>query len=128
MANRHRGDVPIELGGQRLALRLTLGGLAELEDALGAGDLAALGVRLGSGRLSARDILFILRTGLKGAGHSVTDQDIAALPLAGQFEPMLTAVVTLLAGTLGLPEQAPESPTSESPNPESSPPAHPFVP
>ncbi len=123
MANLHRGDVPIELGGQRLSLRLTLGGLAELEDALGAGDLAALGARLGSGRLSARDILLILRTGLTGAGHSFTDQDIAALPLAGQLGPMLTAVVTLLAGTLGLPDHTPESLTPESPTP-----THPSVP
>ncbi len=118
MANLHRGDVPLELGGQRLSLRLTLGGLAELEDALGTGDLAALGARLGSGRLSARDVLIILRLGLKGAGHGFTDQEIAALPLAGQFEAMLGAVVALLAGTLGMPDQAPESP----------PLPHPFVP
>ena len=118
MANRHRGDVPLELGGQRLSLRLTLGGLAELEDALGVGDLAALGARLGSGLLSARDVLLILRVGLHGAGHGLTDQDIAALPLAGQFESMLGAVVALLSGTLGLPDHAGESP----------PPPHPFVP
>lgn len=115
MANLHRGDVSIELGGQRLSLRLTLGGLAELEDALGTGDLAALGARLGSGSLSARDILVILRLGLNGAGHSFTDHEIAALPLAGQFEAMLGAVVTLLAGTLGMPDAEPDIRPSPDP-------------
>ncbi len=118
MANRHRGDVPIEIGGQRLSMRLTLGGLAELEDALGCGDLVSLGVRLGSGRLSARDVLLIVRLGLQGAGHSFAAKDIAALPLAGQFEAMLGAVVALLAGTLGAPAEEPEGPA----------PLHPFVP
>ncbi|TXM55641.1 GTA-gp10 family protein, partial [Methylobacterium sp. WL120] len=41
MANRRRGEVPLDLGGTRYTLCLTLGALAELEDALQAGDLAA---------------------------------------------------------------------------------------
>jgi hypothetical protein len=48
MANTHRGEVPLTIGGRSLTLKLTLGGLAELEHALGAGDLAGLGERLAS--------------------------------------------------------------------------------
>ena len=53
MTNRRRGEVALELGGQRYTLCLTLGALAELEDAFGVADLAALGERFAAGRLSA---------------------------------------------------------------------------
>ena len=46
MANRIRGEVPLELAGQRYTLCLTLGALAELEGALKAGDLVGLAERL----------------------------------------------------------------------------------
>ena len=36
MANRHRGEIEAEIGGVRRRLVLTLGALAELEDAFGA--------------------------------------------------------------------------------------------
>jgi len=42
MANRHRGEIEAEIGGARRRLVLTLGALAELEDAFGADDLVAL--------------------------------------------------------------------------------------
>ena len=54
MANRHRGEICAELGGRSRTLVLTLGALAELEAAFGAGDLVALADRFGSGRLAAR--------------------------------------------------------------------------
>ncbi len=49
MANRHRGEIEAEIGGARRRLVLTLGALAELEDAFGADDLVALTERFGSG-------------------------------------------------------------------------------
>ncbi len=103
MANRHRGEVPLDLGGRRLALRLTLGGLAELEDALDAGDLVGLGERLGSGRIAARDIIAILRIGLKGAGHDLADGEIEALSVAGGLEPIAGAIAALFTVTFGSP-------------------------
>ena len=36
MANRHRGEIEADIGGTRRRLVLTLGALAELEDAFGA--------------------------------------------------------------------------------------------
>ena len=38
MANRHRGEIEAELGGQRYTLCLTLGALAEIEHAYGGAD------------------------------------------------------------------------------------------
>ena len=55
MANRHRGEIEANIGGARRRLVLTLGALAELEDAFGAEDLVALTERFGSGRLKARE-------------------------------------------------------------------------
>jgi hypothetical protein len=101
MANRHRGEIPLEIGGRRLSLRLTLGGLAELEDAMGAGDLAGLAERFAAGRLGARDIIGLLRIGLHGAGHRLPDADIAALGLEDGLGPVIEAIASLLVVTFG---------------------------
>jgi hypothetical protein len=101
MANRHRGEIPLHIAGRRLSLKLTLGGLAELEDALGAGDLVGLGERLGSGRLSANDLVGILRIGLAGAGHGMTEAEIRAWSIEGGLGPMIGAVAALFAETFG---------------------------
>lgn len=97
MVNRRRGEIAAELDGRTYTLVLTLGALAELEDAFGVADLAALGERLATGRLSARDLLRILQAGLKGAGESI---DVAALPVAA-LPDYAQAVAELLAATFG---------------------------
>ena len=59
MANRHRGEITAELGGKPYTLCLTLGALAEIEDAYGGEDLIAIAerfvglpaLRIGTGRL-----------------------------------------------------------------------------
>jgi hypothetical protein len=110
MVNRRRGDIPLDIAGQRLSLRLTLGGLAELEDVLSAGDLVGLGERLASGRLSAKDLVCILGIGLKGAGHKVTETEIGAWSLEGGLQPIFTAVAALFAETFGPAEALPVPP------------------
>ena len=85
MANRHRGDVPFLFNGQTVSLRLTLGSLAELEDAFGSDGLQALSQRLKNGRLSARDICHILAAGFRGAGYHGTGHPIEALDLGQQI-------------------------------------------
>ena len=79
MANRHRGEIEANIGGARRRLVLTLGALAELEDAFGAEDLVALTERFGSGRLKARDLTRIIGAGLRGAGAVVSDDDVAVM-------------------------------------------------
>jgi hypothetical protein len=104
MPNHHRGEVEAVLGGTRYTLCLTLGALAELEAALGASDLTALGERFAQGRVSARDLMAILAAGLKGGGAPLTDAEIAALPLAGGIEPYVQAVADLMEATFGTDE------------------------
>lgn len=110
MANRHRGEVEITLDGRRRTLRLTLGALAELETGLGAGDVAALAERLGSGRLTARDMTAVLGAGLRGAGEAIEDEEVAAATLEGGALGAAQAVAHLLEATFGGSESASSEP------------------
>ncbi|MFN3349647.1 gene transfer agent family protein [Pseudorhodoplanes sp.] len=79
MPNRIRGEIEAEIGGRRRTLVLTLGALAELEAAFSEGDLVALAERFSKGRISARDLTCIIGAGLRGAGESVTDEEVARM-------------------------------------------------
>lgn len=79
MANRHRGEIAATLGGRRRRLCLTLGALAELEDAYRAEDLSALLARFAGGKLAARDLIRLIEAGLRGAGETVEAGEIARL-------------------------------------------------
>jgi hypothetical protein len=77
--NRHRGEVEAIFDGKPYKLCLTLGALAELEDAFAATDLTTLVERFSTGRLSASDLVTVIGAGLRGAGHDMTDQQVRAL-------------------------------------------------
>lgn len=115
-ANRHRGQVAAEIGGARRVLRLTLGALAELEDAAGE-DLAALLARVEAGRMSARDALRIIAAGLRGAGADagldaaeVAGLDWARLDIAGGPLGAFRLAADLIAAAFGGAETAPGNP------------------
>ena len=101
MANRHRGEIDAEIGGTRRRLVLTLGALAELEDAFGADDLVALTERFGTGRLKARDLTRIIAAGLRGAGEPVSDDDVAAMEIEGGAQGYVRIAAELIAVTFG---------------------------
>ena len=101
MANRHRGEIEAEIGGARRRLVLTLGALAELEDAFGADDLVALTERFGAGRMKARDLTRIIGAGLRGAGESVGDDDVAAMAIDGSAQGYVRVAAALIAATFG---------------------------
>ena len=104
MANRHRGEIEAEIGGVRRKLVLTLGALAELEDAFGADDLVALTERFGSGRLKARDLTRIIGAGLRGAGENVSDEEVAAMGIDGGAQGYARVASQLIAVTFGTDE------------------------
>jgi hypothetical protein len=110
MANRRRGEVAVEIGGRCYTLCLTLGALAELEDAFDAPDLPALGERLAGGRLRGRDVLILLGIGLRGGGQALTDKEVAALPLASGLDPVLQALGDMLEAAFGDPSPNPPPP------------------
>ncbi len=114
MVNRHRGEINAKLDGRDWTLCLTLGALAELEDAFGAEDLTKLTGRFSSGRLSANDMQTIIFAGLKGAGHTVEKTDVGEMQAEGGAVGYATIVSELLAVTFGSASQPSESgPTAE---------------
>lgn len=99
MANRHRGEIDAELGGNRYTLCLTLGALAELEGAYGDEDLLSLAERFESGRIGARDAIRIIGAGLRGAGHGISDEEVAGLAVEGGAAGYVRLVAALLQAT-----------------------------
>lgn len=101
MANKYRGEIEAELGGITRPLVLTLGALAELEDAFGADDLVALTERFSTGRLKARDLIRIIGAGLRGAGEAVSDDEVARLAVDGGARGYVRIAAALIAATFG---------------------------
>lgn len=103
MTNRYRGEINADIGGRRRTLVLTLGALAELEDAFAAADLVALAERFGTGRLAARDLIRVIGAGLRGAGETITDEDVAELQIDGGVAAYARIAADLLTATFGDP-------------------------
>ena len=101
-ANRARGEIGALLDGRPYTLCLTLGALAELEDAFGVDDLGALAGRLSKG-LSARDVHLILRAGLRGGGHAVPDDAIEGMRADGGAAGLARLCADLLSATFAGP-------------------------
>jgi len=99
--NPHRGEIEARLDGRPHRLCLTLGALAELEAAFGEADMLSLAERFQSGRLSARDAIRIIAAGLRGAGHDITDEAVAAMQADGGAAGFVDIVARLLSATFG---------------------------
>ncbi len=100
MANPYRGEVDISLAGQVYTLRLTLGVLAELESKMQSDSLMDLVERFETGAFSARDLILLLTSGLKGGGAD----PVPALDIDGG--PVVAAQVAakLLRVTFAIPD------------------------
>ena len=101
MANRHRGEISARLDGEPRVLCLTLGALAELEDAFGEDDMLALAERFSSGRIRADDALRIIAAGLRGAGEQISDREVANMQTEGGAAGYVSIVAALLKATFG---------------------------
>lgn len=101
MANLHRGEIDARIGGHPRTLCLTLGALAELEAQLQTPDLVGLGERFESGRLCARDLICIIGAGLRGAGHPITNDELARTPIEGGLQGAAQIAADLIRATFG---------------------------
>src|SRR5438132_1142448 len=108
MPNQHRGEIEAEIGGARRRLVLTLGALAELEAAFGADDLVALAERFGTGRLRANDLVRIIAAGLRGAGATFTDEEVARMAVADGAAGYVRIAADLINVTFGGEAGAPD--------------------
>jgi len=109
MANKHRGEINAHLDGRDWTLCLTLGALAELEDAFKADDLTNLTQRFATGRLSARDMQIIIFAGLKGGGHTLEKPDVLEMQAEGGAVGYAKIVSELLSVTFGSTSAMPDS-------------------
>ena len=116
--NRRRGEVEAVIDGRPMRLCLTLGALAELEDAFGAADLQALAERFAGGRLSARDLMAISAAGMRGGGNPVTDTQAAAMTVEGGVAGWATIAADLLRAAFGTqPDETTDMATDSSARP-----------
>lgn len=99
MANRHRGEIEAELGGKTYTLVLTLGALAEIEDAYGGEDMIAIAERFEGGRIRASDAIKVIGAGLRGAGETISNEDVAKLSVPGGAAGYLRILAELLKAT-----------------------------
>ena len=103
MANPWTGEVAIWLDIQRHVGKLTLGALAELEDALGTGSLVDLVERFENRRFSTRDVLALIVAGLRGGGWQGTAADLRTVEIGGGPVEAARAAAELLARAFSLP-------------------------
>ena len=75
--------VVVHLDGVPHICKLTLGALAELEDALQEGSLVDLVHRFESGRFRARDVLALVLAGLRGGGWAGSADDLRKVEITG---------------------------------------------
>ena len=104
MANPWAGEVALVIDGERREMRLTLGALAEMEAALGAGSLVDLVARFEEGAFSSRDVLALIVAGLRGGGWRGSAADLLSAEIEGGPLAAARAAAELLARAFALPE------------------------
>ena len=103
LTNPWAGEVPIWLDGQRLVAKLTLGALAELEEALETGSLLDLVERFEQQRFSTRDVLALIVAGLRGGGWQGSAADLLRVEIGGGPVEAARSAAELLARAFSLP-------------------------
>ena len=83
MINPQRGEVALVVDGETRALRLTLGALAALEEALGTVSLLELVERFEGGSFGASDLLLLIWAGLNGGGFAIERDAVGHVEIEG---------------------------------------------
>lgn len=104
MVNPYAGEVALVLDGVRHVARLTLGALAELEEALAEDSLLDMVARFEAGRFSSRDVLALVVAGLRGGGWTGTAADLRSVEIGGGPVEAARVAAFLLARAFALPE------------------------
>lgn len=107
IANSHRGEVGVTLGGRRFVLRPSFAALAETEAMAGCG-LVALARRFLDDSYGLRDVVAVLVPALKAAG-AADGEGVGDLVIDGGLLSVAPACAALLAAAL--------HPLPEVPNP-----------
>lgn len=95
--NPHRGEVELVVDDIPKRMRLTMGGLASLEQRLDAHSLLGLAERFEEGKARAAEIIALLATGLAGGGNPMAEEDLSASNIRGGAIGAMSAALDLLA-------------------------------
>ena len=104
MANPWTGEVELTLDGEPHTLKLTLGALAELEDALDSDSLIDMVRRFEEQRFSSRDVVALIVAGLRGGGWRGTARDLLSVEIEGGPVGAARAAGELLVRAFAVPE------------------------
>lgn len=102
MVNRHRGEMTVEINGQKETLCLTLGALAELEDRYKGKNILTLIDEFATSGLGATDVFNILQVGLIGAGSTMPAEGLNVARFEGGFAGAARTAAALLKISFGL--------------------------
>ncbi|MEI4469835.1 GTA-gp10 family protein [Frigidibacter sp. MR17.24] len=97
MANPWAGEVTVTVDGVAHVAKLTLGALAELEEALAEDSLMALVARFEGQAFRARDVLMLLAAGLRAGGWEGDAGTLARAEIAGGPVAAARSAAALLA-------------------------------
>lgn len=111
-ANRRRGEVLTNIDGEPYILCLTLGALAELEDAFDVSNLSELGDYFSQGKFSSKDLVHIIGAGLRGGGNLYADEDVRCMSLDGGALGLAQVAADLLTATFSPQDDGKETTTS----------------
>lgn len=109
-ANRRRGEIVARIDDAPRILCLTLGALAELEEAFNVSNLAELASYFSDGKFSANDLISIIGAGLRGGGNLYTDEDVRSMNIDGGAVGLADIAAQLLNASF-----SPESETASNP-------------
>lgn len=101
MANPMTGEVALWLDGKRHTAKLTLGALAELEQAVGAPSMIGLIERFEEGAIASTDVLAVVAAGLRGGGWQGEAGDLLRVDIRGGPVGAAKAAAELLARAFG---------------------------
>ena len=104
-ANRKRGEVTLELGGEKYVLRPELGVIAEIEDELDT-VMIRLGMKIEQIQLRAKELLRTVQVIVKANGYEVAEETLAkAIAKDGVAAAMAPLIVYVRNYAFGSPEE-----------------------
>ena len=117
MANKARGEVTLELGGDRYVLKPEFGVIAKLEDALDS-SMFQLGLKADRLDFNAKELVRTLRAILEANGYEVEEERlieaIAKQGAAAALVPLIAFVGAYVWGGQGEKKAAEETPSPET--------------
>ncbi len=102
MTNPMKGEMTIELGGEKYACRLTVDSLIKIETQLNQGILA-ITQRISDADVRLNDLSVILYHALRGGGKDMSENEIKKLIASTGIIACTTAVASLLVSVLSDP-------------------------